>query len=128
VVNLNGVVANLGLTEFMVLVTGLRDPRRHLIYYADREVVNDRQDARRANCYTCGYLVGKREAANVKRLNSGRGLRERTRPLAVCRHQARRRPRCLRDLGPMPTGRAGPSRYLLHEGLLFDRPGSGATS
>lgn len=67
VVNLNGVVANLGVTEFMVMVTGLREPRRHLIYYADRGVVNDRQDARRADCYTCGYLIGKREAANLKR-------------------------------------------------------------
>jgi len=67
VVSLNGVIANLGITEFMVMVTGLRDPRRHLVYYAERGMVNDRQDERRADCYTCGYLVGRREGANVKR-------------------------------------------------------------
>jgi hypothetical protein len=67
VVNLNGVAANLALTEFMVMVTGLRDPRRFLVYHADRGVVNDRQDARRPSCYTCGYLVGKGEAANIGR-------------------------------------------------------------
>jgi hypothetical protein len=65
-VNLNGVVANLALTEFMVMVTEMREPRRFLVYCADRGIANDRKDARRPNCYTCGYLVGKREAANVR--------------------------------------------------------------
>jgi hypothetical protein len=67
VVNLNGVIANLAVTEFMVMITGLREPRRFLVYHADRGIVNERKDARRPTCYTCGYLVGKREAANVRR-------------------------------------------------------------
>jgi hypothetical protein len=49
------------------MVTEMRKPRRFLVYYADRGIVNDRKDARRPNCYTCGYLVGKREAAVVRR-------------------------------------------------------------
>ena len=68
VVNVNGVVANLALTEFMVMVTGLREPRRFLLYHADRGIVNDRKDTRCPTCYTCDYLVGKREATNVRRL------------------------------------------------------------
>jgi ThiF family len=67
VVSLNGVIANLAVTEFMVMVTGLREPRRFLLYHADRGIVNERKDGRRPTCYTCGYLVGKREAANVRR-------------------------------------------------------------
>jgi hypothetical protein len=67
VVNLNGVVANLALTEFVVMVTGLRDPRRFLVYHADRGIVNERQDEQRPSCYTCGYVVGKREGANISR-------------------------------------------------------------
>jgi len=67
VVNVHGVVANLALTEFMLMVTGLREPRRFLVYYADRGIVNDRKGARRPTCYACGHLVGKREAANVRR-------------------------------------------------------------
>ncbi len=67
VVSLNGVIANLAVTEFMVMITGPREPRRFLMYHADRGIVNDRQDPRRPTCFTCGYLFGKREAANVRR-------------------------------------------------------------
>jgi hypothetical protein len=51
----------------MVMVTELREPKRFLVYNADRGIVNDRKEARRPICYTCGYLVGKREAANFRR-------------------------------------------------------------
>jgi threonine dehydrogenase-like Zn-dependent dehydrogenase len=67
VVNLNGVIANLGVTEFMVMTTALRAARRFLVYHADRGIVNERQDERRPDCYTCGYLAGKREAAAMDR-------------------------------------------------------------
>jgi hypothetical protein len=54
VVTLNGVVASLGMTELMVLVTGLRSPRSTLTYRGETGAVlvnsNDPTDA----CYYCG--------------------------------------------------------------------------
>src|SRR5262249_54716041 len=44
VVSLNGVVASLATTEFMAAVTGLRDPRRLLIYKAHTGVVTSSLD------------------------------------------------------------------------------------
>jgi hypothetical protein len=73
VVSLNGVVANLALTEFLFMVTGFREPNRYLRYCAYREAdplsgkVTIRTDQRRKDCYTCGYLVGKRDEANIFR-------------------------------------------------------------
>lgn len=67
VVSLNGVVANLAITEFLCMTTGIREPNRHLTYHALRGNVNIRQDKRRDNCYTCGYLAGSRERANIFR-------------------------------------------------------------
>jgi molybdopterin/thiamine biosynthesis adenylyltransferase len=58
VVNLNGVVAALGLTEFMVWVTGLRDPRLHLRYAAERGIVTLPEIPPRppGGCYYCDKL------------------------------------------------------------------------
>jgi molybdopterin-synthase adenylyltransferase len=57
------VIANLAVIEFMAMITGLREPRPFLMYHADRGILNDRRDARDPTCYTCGYLVGKRESS-----------------------------------------------------------------
>lgn len=72
VVSLNGVVANLAVTEFMMLVTGLREPNTYLHYRGERgvkdgnvlikHIVNPDPD-----CFTCHYLVGKRDSANIYR-------------------------------------------------------------
>ncbi len=53
VVSLNGVVASLGVTEFMVTVTGLRPPSRHLVYYGTSGKVVANQDDPLDNCYYC---------------------------------------------------------------------------
>ena len=53
VVSLNGVVASLGVTEFMVAVTDLRKPSRHLVYDGNSGRVGARQDAPFDNCYYC---------------------------------------------------------------------------
>src|SRR5436305_1469457 len=39
VVSVNGVVASLAVTEFMVFVTGMREPVPHLVYRGDRATV-----------------------------------------------------------------------------------------
>ena len=53
VVSLNGVVASLGVTEFMVAVTGLRKPSRHLVYDATSGKVRANQDDPLDDCYYC---------------------------------------------------------------------------
>ena len=67
VISLNGVIANIAITEFLVTVTGIREPNRHLTYYGIRGVVNSRNDRRRDDCYVCGYVAGKGDQANVFR-------------------------------------------------------------
>jgi molybdopterin/thiamine biosynthesis adenylyltransferase len=68
VVSLNGVVASLAVTEFMLGITGIRTPKRVLSYYGhlDRmltvggaELIPD--------CYYCRCVFGKREAAGLER-------------------------------------------------------------
>ena len=67
VVSINGVVAGLAVTEFMVWVTGLRRPRTHLIYRADLGTVTARKETRTESCYYCDALwrrVGDDEPAS----------------------------------------------------------------
>lgn len=59
VVSLNGVVASLGVTEFMVWITSLREPKRMLVYRADEGGVRIGQDEPTPNCYYCKSLWGK---------------------------------------------------------------------
>lgn len=58
VVSVNGVVASLAVTEFMVLVTGLRDPAGQLTYRADRGTVSRSNDQPARECYYCSGLWG----------------------------------------------------------------------
>ncbi|MHB8732284.1 MAG: HesA/MoeB/ThiF family protein [bacterium] len=71
VVSLNGVIANIAVTEFLVMLTGIREPNRHVTYYGLRGNVQNlatlRADAHRRDCYICGYLVGRREGAAIHR-------------------------------------------------------------
>jgi molybdopterin/thiamine biosynthesis adenylyltransferase len=56
VVSINGVVASLAVTEFMVAVTGLRQPAAQLIYRAERGIVRSSSDEPSADCYYCTRL------------------------------------------------------------------------
>jgi hypothetical protein len=56
VVSVNGVVASLGVTEFMVWATGLRDPVRHLIYRGEQGHVRINTDEPAGDCYYCTIL------------------------------------------------------------------------
>lgn len=67
VVSLNGVVANLAVTEFLVYVTQMRQPAHFLTYKADRGVVISRNNPRNETCYICRAVAGQREAAHVER-------------------------------------------------------------
>lgn len=58
VVSVNGVVASLGVTEFMAWATGLREPWPLLVYRADLGRVTLRTDAPAPDCYYCTRLWG----------------------------------------------------------------------
>ena len=58
VVSVNGVVASLAVTEFMVWRTGLREPAGYLNYRGDRGTVGSRADPKRTYCHYCMTLWG----------------------------------------------------------------------
>ncbi len=63
VVSLNGIIASLAATEFMVGVTGIRAPWPLLTYYGASGTVRVRTDARQG-CYYCKTVhdAGDRDA------------------------------------------------------------------
>jgi molybdopterin-synthase adenylyltransferase len=67
VVSINGVVASLGLTEFMVAVTGIRATNRLVTYYGHRGTVTVSRDEPFAHCYFCKGLRGLGAQAEVER-------------------------------------------------------------
>ncbi|MCM8801138.1 MAG: ThiF family adenylyltransferase [Candidatus Omnitrophica bacterium] len=67
VVSLNGTVASLAVTEFLMLVTGLREPHYRITYKGMRGVFRESLDKKRPHCIICNYLVGKKEQADIKR-------------------------------------------------------------
>ena len=78
VVSLNGTVASLAVTEFMVFVTGLRQPRGLLRYYGHLLKVTVSSDPPSPDCFYCKSVYGLKERAGVERyrresLNRGDG-------------------------------------------------------
>ena len=67
VVSVNGVVASLGVTEFMVAVSGMRPPCRHLEYRGHMGIVAKRSDDPSSGCHYCQTVRGLGDAANIKR-------------------------------------------------------------
>jgi molybdopterin/thiamine biosynthesis adenylyltransferase len=72
---INGVVASLAAVEFMVAVTGMRAPRRHVDYRGDRGRVGNVTDQAPGGCFYCAKSYGRGEAANVERVLSNSSLR-----------------------------------------------------
>jgi len=66
VVSVNGVVASLAVTEFMAGVTGLREPVPLMTYRGWSGIVTKKTEPH-ANCYFCGTIRGRGEAADVER-------------------------------------------------------------
>lgn len=67
VVSINGVIASLAVTEFMIMVVGLRSPNRLLQYHGQRGIVNLNLDKPNPDCYYCGHVKGQRQNADVDR-------------------------------------------------------------
>lgn len=68
VVSINGVVASLAVTEFMLVVSGVRsEPRRLLKYRGHMGGVSVCTDDPAADCYYCSGIRGTREVSNIYR-------------------------------------------------------------
>jgi len=67
VVSINGVVASLAITEFMLSVTGIRPPKGLLTYRGQMGVVTVKSEEPTPNCYYCKGIRGKGDAANTWR-------------------------------------------------------------
>lgn len=67
VVSINGVVASLAVTEFMLGVTGRRAPKRLLTYHGRTGKVTERTNPPTPDCYYCKGLRGSGEQADVQR-------------------------------------------------------------
>lgn len=67
VVSINGVVASLATTEFLVGVAGLRRPAQLLTYRGNRGTVTARAEPPSPGCYYCKGIRGRRAEADVQR-------------------------------------------------------------
>ena len=68
VVSINGVIASLGVTEFMLTAAGVpRQPRKVLKYYGERGGVTVPTRNPEPDCYYCSEIRGKGDGANVQR-------------------------------------------------------------
>ena len=68
VVSINGVMASLGVTEFMLMATGVpRSPRNRLKYHGARGIVTVVTGDPEPGCYYCSELRGKEGAAGLGR-------------------------------------------------------------
>jgi hypothetical protein len=66
VVSLNGIVASLAITEFLMHVTGLRPPVRHLSYRGRTGIVTSSKTMT-SSCYYCNCVKGAGDLADVQR-------------------------------------------------------------
>jgi hypothetical protein len=67
VVSINGVIASIAVTEFVVAVTEIRPPKRLITYYGHRGVATASVDAPTGDCYYCRGIHGKKAGAGVER-------------------------------------------------------------
>ena len=68
VVSINGVVASLAVTEFMLAVSGVHEePKRVLKYDAKRGIMTRSIDEPKSDCYYCCGIRGTGDKANVHR-------------------------------------------------------------
>jgi len=67
VVSINGVIASLGVTEFMAAVTGLRPPKSVITYYGHMGRLTIPAQLPNTDCYYCKVVRGQGDAADVQR-------------------------------------------------------------
>jgi molybdopterin/thiamine biosynthesis adenylyltransferase len=71
VVSVNGVVASLAVTEYMVATTGIRKSKRHVVYRGNQGIVTLPETATPHYCYYCNTIVGRGAGSAVERYSNG---------------------------------------------------------
>ena len=72
VVSINGVIASLAVTEFMLVATGKNDqPRKFLKYHGHRGIVTKVTDKPDLGCYYCAGVRGKGDPTGLNRYLNG---------------------------------------------------------
>lgn len=67
VVSINGIIASLAVTEFLVWVTGLRKPQKLLTYLGKQAIVTYSYERINPDCYFCYEVRGKKDKSGVQR-------------------------------------------------------------
>lgn len=67
IASVNGVVASLGVTAFMVLATGMTQPYSYQTYRGDLGTVTRRKTKRVEDCYYCSAMRGLGDQAGLER-------------------------------------------------------------
>lgn len=76
VVSLNGILASVAVTEYLMWSTGIRDPYLHIEYKGMMGVMTRDREMPHADCYYCRHLRGTGDAADVERyIRAGLGER-----------------------------------------------------
>jgi len=66
VVSINGVIASLAVTEFMLAVSGIREPKKLLRYNGKTGIVSKNEEPA-PDCYYCKGIRGKKDSFDIKR-------------------------------------------------------------
>lgn len=67
VVSLNGVIASLAVTEFVMRVTGIRAPLQYTSYRGRQGIVTKSELGSQADCYYCNAVKGAGDQAGIER-------------------------------------------------------------
>ncbi len=67
VVSLNGIVASIAVTEFILQITEIRKANCFLTYYGNSGIVRTNKNKPDPECYYSNCVKGKRDLANLKR-------------------------------------------------------------
>lgn len=65
VISINGTIASLAVTEFLVWATGLRKPQKYLLYRAEQSIVTINQERVNPDCYYCNEIRGAKDNSGV---------------------------------------------------------------
>ena len=67
VISLNTIIAGMAVTEFLVFISGIRQPNRKITYKGMRGVVFASSDEKKDDCIVCNTIFQKRDSADLKR-------------------------------------------------------------
>ena len=67
VISLNAIMAGIASSEFLMLITGIRQPNKIVTYKGMRGVATVRNERKKEDCLVCNYIAGKRDSIDIKR-------------------------------------------------------------